>query len=214
MTLVHQLVTQTIYKKQKMKQKLLTSVSVATLVMASTPMTQAVPITGNIGFAGSVQLNSQGVTTATTAINWFGTIVTPNSTSGVFLAEFGSAGGVPVVIASPWNFTSGAIANFWSVGGSPQFVFNLASSSVVPSSAGFRNVLFYGTVSAAGFDTTAFSGSFSVQDPPANGIATFSESLSFHSVPDENSTIMLLGAAIFGLALINRKSKVRIKTST
>jgi len=179
----------------------------AAAVLAAVQTTQAVPITGNIGFAGSAQLNSGTVGGATAVVNWFGEVVTPASTSGVFLTDFGSAGGQPVAFASPWSFNSGPIAAFWTATGmsGPTFTFNLTSSSLQPSPAGFVNVLIAGTVSAIGFDTTAFSGSFSVQDPPANGIATFTESLSFHSVPDGGTTVMLLGAALSGMALIKRK---------
>ena len=191
-----------------MKNTLLTLAgAAAVLVVAQT--SQAIPVTGNIGFAGSAQLNSGTVGAATGVVNWFGETVTANSTSGSFLPYFGSAGGQPVAIASPWSFVSGPVAAFWTASaGGETFVFNLVSSAPVVSPAGFLNVVLSGTVSGTGpvtFDTTAFNGSFSVQDPPANGIATFTESLSFHSVPDGGTTVMLLGAALSGMALIKRK---------
>jgi hypothetical protein len=188
-----------------MKNTILTLAGAAAVFLAVAQTSSAVPITGNIGFSGSVQLNSGSVATATTAVNWFGTVVTPNSTSGTFLASLGSAGGQAVTIASPWSFTSGAIANFWSVGSAPTFTFNLLSSSVASNDGTFLNVVLVGTVSAIGFDTTAFTGTFQVANPPANGITTFTERLSFNSVPDGGTTVMLLGAALSGMALIKRK---------
>lgn len=188
-----------------MKNTLLTLAGAAAVFVAVAQTSSAVPIVGNIGFSGSVQLNSGSVATATTAVNWFGTVVTPNSTSGSFLASLGSLGGQPVTIASPWSFVSGAIPNFWSVGTAPQFTFNLSSSSVASNDGTFLNVVLIGTVSAVGFDTTAFTGTFQVANPPANGITTFTERLSFNSVPDGGTTVMLLGAALSGMALIKRK---------
>jgi hypothetical protein len=191
-----------------MKNTLLTLVGAAA-ILALAQTTQAVPIAGSIGFSGAVQLNTGDVTTATTAVNWFGTQITPFSTSGAFLTEFGSVGGQAVTVASPWNFSlGGAVANFWQVGSAPQFTFNLISSSSliqVISGTTFLNVFLSGTVSAIGFDTTAFTGSFQVANPPANGITTFTERLSFNSVPDGGTTVMLLGAALSGMALIKRK---------
>jgi hypothetical protein len=189
-----------------MKNTFLTLASAAAVFLAVAQNIQAVPITGNIGFSGSVQLNTGDVTTATTAVNWFGTQITPNSTSGSFLTSFGSIGGQSVTMAAPWQFSlGGPLASFWSVGG---YTFNLSSSSAFVQVLGnqtFLNIVLTGTVSAVGFDTTAFSGTFQVANPPANGIATFTERLSFNSVPDGGTTVMLLGAALSGMALIKRK---------
>lgn len=180
------------------------------IFLAVAQNSNAVPITGNIGFSGSVQLNSGSVATATTAVNWFGTQITDHSTSGDFFTEFGSGGGQSVTIAMPWSFNSGALASFWSVGSAPNFTFNLLSSTVASNDGTFLNVLLHGTVSAIGFDTTVFDGTFQVANPSANGISTFTERLSFNPgitrVPDGGTTAVLLGAAVTSLAFIKRKA--------
>jgi len=171
--------------------------AVAAIAVALTQTVQAVPITGNIGFSGKVQLNSGSVQTATQATAWFNTVV--NGQSGSFA---GVADGTSVAIATPWSFTSGAVGSFWSVGG---FTFDLISSSIYSQDSLFLNVILTGTVSAAGFEATAFTGTFQVANPPSNGQTTFTERLSFNAVPDGASTILLLGSALTGLGLLKRK---------
>ena len=200
-----------------MKNTLLTLAGAAAVFVAVAQTSSAVPIVGSIGFAGSLQLNSGNLATATTVVNWFGETVQAGSTAGTFSTALGSLGGQAVNLAAPWQFSlGGPVSPFWSVTGTQGgagyngtiFTFNLASSSSILSVIGGFNTLtifMAGTVSAIGFDTTAFTGSFSIQEPPANGIANFTESLSFHSVPDGGTTVMLLGAALSGMALIKRK---------
>jgi hypothetical protein len=170
----------------------------------------AVPINGNIGFGGSVTLNGGTVGTATGVIanGWNGTTVTINSTSGTFSVI---PAGTPVVMnASAWTFGT-ALANFWSIPTIlPGFTFNMTSSTVQPSSPGFLNITLVGTVSdGTPADTSALFGSLEIHDPPANGVTTFTESLSFHSspptTPDGGTTVMLLGAVLSGMALLKRK---------
>lgn len=180
-----------------MKFKLSIIAAVATAVMAFTSTIQAVPLTGNIGFSGSATLNSSDANTATQVVSWGTNAI--DSRSGVFVG-FVTIGDV-VALVSPWNFTSGAVANFWQVDG---FAFNLASSSATIG-GGFINVVLAGTVSGHGYDPTAFTGSFQVANPSANGATVFTTRLSFASVPDGGTTILLLGAAFSGLALIKRK---------
>ena len=155
------------------------------------------PITGNIGFSGAVQLDTGSAQTATEAIAWINTVV--NATSGSFTTV---ANNSAVTLATPWFFNSGVLNNFWSVGG---FTFNLASSSIYSQDSLFLNVVLAGTVTANGYDATAFTGTFQVANPPANGVTTFTERLSFNSVPDGGTTALLLGSALSGLALIRRK---------
>ena len=189
-----------------MKNKL---IQTAAAVIASAAMLQTVhatQITGNIGFSGSAVLDSGSVGAATQVTSWGTTLV--NSDSGTFTTGASPAivlNASTVTLASPWSFNSGALANFWSVGG---FTFNLLSSSVFSDAGGFLNVLITGTVIGNGFDATPFSGSFQVSDPSANGQTTFTTRLSFNStssVPDGGTTVLLLGAALSGLALVKRK---------
>ena len=172
-------------------------VAVAAVALALTSSVQAVPVTGNIGFSGAVQLNSSSVQTATEALAWFNTVV--NATSGSFTTV---PNGTAVALATPWFFNSGAQPNFWITGG---FTFNLISSAIYSQDNLFLNVVLAGTVTGNGFDATAFTGTFQVANPSANGLTTFTERLSFNSVPDGGTTVMLLGAALSGMALIKRK---------
>ena len=180
-----------------MKKIIITAVSVAAFAVALTQTARAVPITGNMGFSGAVQLNSGNVQTATEALSWLNTVV--NGASGTFSTI---PDGTPVALASPWFFNSGALNNFWTVGG---FTFNLLSSHVYSQDGLFLDVVMNGTVSGNSFDPTAFAGTFQVANPPANGSAIFTERLSFSSVPDGGSTVLLLGVACVGMFLIKRK---------
>lgn len=182
-----------------MKNKL-AIIALAVSAMVFTQTSQAVPISGNIGFSGAVQLDTGSVQTASQAVAWIDNVV--NATSGTFVSV---ANGTSVNLVSPWSFNSGAIAGFWTVGG---FTFNLASSSVYSQDSLFLNVVLTGTVTKAGYDATAFTGTFQVANPPANGIATYTSRLSFNSVPDGGSTVLLLGAALSGLTLVRRKLNI------
>ena len=173
-------------------------VAVAVVAVALTQSSKAVPITGNIGFSGAVQLNSTSVSTATQALAWFNTVV--NATSGSFVSV---PNGSAVTLATPWMFNSvGPVSNFWKVGG---FTFNLVSSAIYSQDSLFLNVVLAGTVTGNNFDATAFTGTFQVANPSADGMSTFTERLSFNAVPDGGTTVLLLGSALSGLALIRRK---------
>src|SRR5476651_150325 len=104
-----------------MKNKFVNKIAAAvTAVVCMAGIAQATPITGNIGFSGAVQLNSTTANTATAATAWFNTVAASPSGSFVGLVPNGAA--VSMAGATPWNFNSGALANFWSVDG---FTFNL-----------------------------------------------------------------------------------------
>jgi hypothetical protein len=183
-----------------MKNNWIKVAAAVTAVVCFTGVVQAIPITGNIGFSGTADLNSGSVNTATAVIanGWSNTVV--GAVSGSFA---GIAVNTPVTMtSSQWNFVSGTLPAFWSVGG---FTFNLSSSSIFSQAGGFLNVLLAGTVSGNSFDVTPFNGSFQVSDPSANGQVTFTERLSFNSVPDGGTTVMLLGGALMGLGLLKRK---------
>jgi hypothetical protein len=172
-------------------------VAAAAVAVVLTQAAQAVPISGNIGFSGSAVLNTGNANSAAEVVSWGTNVV--NSESGSFLSIPLNSG---VILASPWTFNSGVLNNFWTIGG---FTFNLSSSSVFSQVGGFLNVILNGTVSGNGFDATAFSGSFQVSNPAADGDVTFTERLSFNSVPDGATTVLLLGATLSGLALLKRK---------
>jgi hypothetical protein len=184
-----------------MKNKLMTIAGAAAVLLAVAQTTQATPITGNIAFGGGATLDSGSVATATEVIaNGWGT-TTVSSESGAFGAILN--GTTVNMSPSAWSFTSGSIPSFWSVGG---FTFDLISSHVASNDGTFLNVLLNGTVTDGNpADVTTFNGTFQVANPPGNGQATYSARLSFNSVPDGGTTMMLLGAALTGLGFIKRK---------
>jgi hypothetical protein len=186
-----------------MKNNWIKKIAVATSVICLTGMAQATLITGNIGFSGAVDMNSTSVNSATEVTSWLNTVAA--SPSGSFVGIVNNGDPVLMEGATPWSFTSGALDNFWSVDG---FTFNLASSSIVSQVGGFLNVLLVGTVSGNGFSTTAFDGSFQVADPASGGPETYTERLSFNSVPDGGTTVVLLGLGLLSLGLLRKQMLV------
>ena len=157
----------------------------------------ATPITGGISFDGMVQLDSATVGSATKAISWSSAAV--KTSSGSF-APLGSSDAL--TLAPLWLFNTGPMQNFWSVGG---FNFNLSTSAIFSQDTSYLNVFLAGNVSGNGYETTAFTGSFQINQSPVNGVTKFSQNYSFNGVPDGGSTMLLLGAAMSGLMLIRRK---------
>lgn len=173
---------------------------VGAVAVALAQSVQAVPITGNIGFAGTAVLNTANAATASTVVGWINTHV--ETVSGDFSVF--TALNHAVLFHNPWSFNSGPISSFWVVDG---FTFSLSASARFSSpGAQLLDVLLSGTVSGHGFNATAFEGTFQVANPPSNaGLAQFSAHLSFNSIPDGGTTVLLLGAALSGLALFRRK---------
>ncbi len=168
---------------------------------------QANLIDGSIGFTGRVALDTGTASTASQVVAWVNPRV--NGTSGDFTSL---ADGTAVSIFSPWNFTSGAVASFWTCGA---FTFDLQSSSLtshggVAGISGFVNVSGIGIVHAAGFDDTVIIWNFSSQDPKIIGHPdsfTFSVS-QITSVPDGAFTIALLGLSLAAAGLLRKKFAV------
>jgi len=178
----------------------------AVLAMALTQSLQAVPITGAIGFTGGVTINSSSMGSATAVTSWISPSVTLDS--GGFAAI--APGTAAVFTSSVWNFvTSIPINNFWSAGG---FTFELLSSSITAQGgslgSGFVVVNGTGTVSGNGYSPTVMSWSFTSQDPKSGTNPdswTFSASANSTAVPDGGATVMLLGLALSGAALLRKK---------
>jgi len=185
--------------KPNMKNQLITIVGAAMLFMAIAQTTQATMITGNIGFTGRVSLDTTSAGSATEVVNWFSPTV--NGTSGGFTTV---ANGTSVSLVSPWFFTTTSPVNsFWTVGG---FTFQLLSSSITFQGSGSVIVNGTGIVSGNGYTPTTLGWSFSTQDPAVTqNPSTFTFSASANSVPDGGATVMLLGIALSGVALLKRK---------
>jgi hypothetical protein len=186
-----------------MKNNLIKKIAVAASVVCLTGMAQATLITGNIGFSGAVDLNSTSVNSATEVTSWLNTVAA--SPSGSFVPYVNNGDTVSMTGATPWSFSSGALPNFWSVDG---FTFNLASSSIVSQVGGYLNVALLGSVTGNGFTSTTFDGSFQVADPASGGPETYTERLSFNSVPDGGTTVVLLGLGLLSLGLFRKQMLV------
>ncbi len=187
-----------------MNKTLLSTASI--LLLALTLGTaSAAPINGAITFSGGAVLDNASINTATSVVSWVDPLVSSRDGDFIGLVDVGE----DVALVAPWTFTSGAVNNFWSVGG---FSFDLTSSSIFLKTA--NNLIVNGTgfIDGNGFTSTAGSWSLSSQAPPAgqiiNGVTTqvFSFSAAAAtSVPDGGTTAVLLGASLIGLGILSRR---------
>jgi hypothetical protein len=166
-------------------------------------------MTGNITFGGTVQLNSASADTATQVTAWHGIggVGSPFVTSHDGQFSPAVTDGDPVAFATPWNFNSGAIPNFWSVDG---FIFSLTSSAITSQIGGGVVVDGTGFVSGNGFTATPGSWHFTTQNPSANASFSFSAATgAVAQVPDGGSSVALLGIALAGVEAVRRKIRAR-----
>ena len=190
----------------------------AAVVFAAVEVAQAIPITGTIGIDGSVYLDTANANTATEATGWGSSFNFSSSGTLSPIPAFPSLGSVVSFTSSPWFFDSSGggddtlIQPFWSVYG---FTFHFLSSTITRNDGGHLDINFTGTVSAAGYDTTAFIGAFSTQNDLGNSgnsstLYVFSSAFSstVPSVPDGGMTVLLLGSALAGVGFLKRKSVV------
>jgi hypothetical protein len=179
---------------------------VAAVALVLSQSIQATPITGNIGFTGGVTFNNNSAGNASAVTSWITPTVNLPPTGSFASILSGTAVNFS---SSIWNFnTSTPINNFWSVGG---FTFELLASSITSQGGsgpggGFIVVNGTGTVSGNGYTPTTLSWSFSSQDPKINSNPdTWTFSASASSIPDGGATVMLLGLALSGVALLRKK---------
>ena len=182
---------------------------VAAVALAVTSTLQATSITGNIGFVGSVTYDTSSAGTATEVTSWINPQVAPSNPTGTFaLVLPGSLASFP----SAWAFNDASTINpFWTVG---IFTFELFSSHIVAQGVttvgqdGYVIVSGQGEVMAAGYTPTLMTWSFTSQDPKSGANPdswSFSASANSNSVPDGGATVMLLGIALSGVALLKKK---------
>jgi hypothetical protein len=195
-----------------MKKKSLVLAAVAVAVCGLAGVAQAVPISGDITFAGGVELNTASAGTATEVLSWTGP---GGSGMPVVISDDGSFSGVATgstaTFTAPWFFNSGAVASLWSVGG---FTFNLTSSHIVFQGGSPAGVLVdgVGAIMGNGLTPEAMSWSFSTSDPGATGVdgLVFSFQVAdgttgTSAVPDGGTTAMLLGLGVLGLGLVKKQ---------
>ncbi|MGH8093680.1 MAG: hypothetical protein ACREIF_09435 [Chthoniobacterales bacterium] len=161
---------------------------------------EAAPISGDITFAGRIQLDTGDVNTATAVTAWFNTHVEVGD------GDFGSiAPNTPATFAAPWTFNpSTPTPGLWSV---DTFTFDLLTATIVSQGGGFLNISGTGTVSSTtpGLDPTPGTWFFSTQDPKTAG--TFSFSAGDTSVPEASTTAALFAGA--GLLLTVQRIRRR-----
>jgi VPDSG-CTERM motif len=189
-----------------MKRNWITMAAVASAVCGLAGVAQAVPISGDITFAGGVTLDTSSAGTATEVLSWTG----PGGTGmPVVISDDGSfssiAGGTSASFASPWHFNSGPLNDLWSVGG---FTFDLTSSSIVFQGGSPAGVLVdgIGVISGNGLTAEAVTWSFSTSDPSAGDVFSFQVADgTTGAVPDGGTTAMLLGLGVLGLGLLKKQ---------
>jgi len=165
---------------------------------------QATPITGDIQFTGIVTFDNTDLSMAKQVSTWDLCLVLSDSGS------FSSIPALPTVtnvtMTAPWIFNpSTATIPLWQVGG---FTFDLASSTIVTQTTTFLNVTGVGTLSAAGFDTTPGTWSFTISNTDGLAHSTFGfQADTAPKVPDGGATAALLGVALAGVEVLRRKLK-------
>jgi hypothetical protein len=190
-------------------------------ITAITTSVQAVQVTGTIQITGDVTLNTMSLLTATTATfvgapdgdvvsGTLAYAAVPVGTD-VDFNNFTFAATGPQVVAPLWSFTSGGLT----------YTFNLANitsitrSTPVPGTdtLGLTGL---GTVNITGagspYELTNANWSFNLTDTSAGGNTTFvfafnnsNTATPSTTVPDGGLSVILLGAAMTGLALLRRK---------
>ena len=178
---------------------------IAVAALAAAPAS-AVKISGDVSFNGGFTPNgSIGTGGTATAIdfdpNGAGGLITVTQSDGDFAANGvvnGTTGSIQDFTFAPF---AGPIAGFWTLGIFSFQLDNITSTSFF--TAGGQDFLVLtgtGIISAAGFDDTAGSWSFSGN----RSGSTFSFSASSGAIP-EPATLALIGAGLLGLGVARRR---------
>lgn len=189
--------------------KLLTvTLALTALVAAST---QAIPITGSVDMSGTATLDSTLLGSAGSATAFTGVTVGGVPT-GSYAGTFGDS---VTWKAFGWNPSTAPVTSLWSyhdIVTGFTYTFDLASVTVKSQDNTFLNLLGTGTLNITGvgspYDATSGSWSFTISNPDGGAHANFAFTFANSQtavLPDGGATVMLLGAALSGLALIRRK---------
>jgi hypothetical protein len=188
--------------KPKIKMTKIKIMLAATALITVAIQTKAIPINGAVSFSGSVTLDTADPATAKSVTTWANTRV--ENADGDF-ALGGLITGTPAAFTAPWTFVpSTPTPLLWSSG---PFSFDLTKiDSVTQGAIGpfhFADVSGEGWVfGPVGYDKTYGTWGFTTQTPSAAG--RFSFSASANAVPDSGGTVLLLGMALTGVALLRR----------
>ena len=185
-----------------MKSKLLMASAVAAFVAFGTTV-QAIPITGQIGFNGT------DLTFTGNSVTFISTASVDTGASAPSGSWASAAGAAPVTFTSITSFTPLApspVSPLWSfVFGGSTYQFNLTSLTVLADIPGTILALSgtgTATISGGVFDPTAATWTLTAT---AGGPVHFDFDSGNTAVPDGGMTVMLLGAALSGLALLRKK---------
>ena len=190
-----------------MKSCILKYVVPAGFLLGFTLSVQAIPIVGGVSLSGNVTYPVADIDLATAFQSFSG--VTVASVSGSYAVAGVEPGTVVSMSAFSFNpFAPAGVIPLWQTTSGTAASFDLLSLGPVIQGNGFLILTGEGTLHLDGFDNTPGYWRFSSQQ----GDTTFSFSSSNGAltpvnagVPDGGTTVMLLGAALSGLALIRRK---------
>jgi hypothetical protein len=188
--------------------KMIKTLSVTLALAGLTAITaNAIPINGSINFAGGVDLSPDGSIATATSISFSSTFTTAPNTGSYAPVIFG----VPVVfhgfqfspfvapVPDLWDFTYLGLA----------YSFDAITETFVQRNTGgsTQSLILQGNGIAhiTGFDATP--GAWIITVNTADGGVTFSFSASSSATPDGGTTVVLLGAALSGLAWVNALRK-------
>lgn len=172
---------------------------------------QANQITGGLHMTGVATLDNADLGSATQATAFAGVTTQPLTASGSY---FGILQDTVTFKPFSWNPSSAPINTLWSfadAGTGWTYTFDLATLSVASQSSSFLNITGDGTLNITGsgspYTATSGSWSFTISNPggASNSTFNFGFDSANNALPDGGTTVLLLGAALSGLALIRRK---------
>ena len=192
-----------------MKNNIIKYLAAAGLAVGIVGTVQAIPIVGSVGFNGSfTQDGTQGDLTTATHMTIINPVVTPGTPTFDFIGA-----GAPVTFASPIGVNGSLlpmIGQLWSVTvGIKTYTMTVSTEAETLDTAIQLNLAGTGVMhdlSGAKSDTAGvWQIGFGVSGTPPVASFTWQSTASASSVPDGGTTVMLLGAALSGLAMLRRK---------
>src|ERR1017187_8729983 len=192
-----------------MKSNILKYMVSATLAVGMVSAVQAIPITGSIGFTGAFVQNggtagNLASATSFTILNTVANPITIHDATGAFVGA-----GAPIVFAPSvgvnGNAPSLVNAQLWSVlNGLTTYSLTVTTEGQTFTSGIQLNLAGNGILhDGNAADDTA--GVWQIGFGVSGNSFTWQSTSSTSSVPDGGATVMLLGAAFSGLALLRRK---------
>jgi VPDSG-CTERM motif len=191
-----------------MKNNFIKYLTAAGLAIGIVGTVQAIPIVGSVGFNGSfTQDGTAGDLTTATHLTIINPVVTPGTATMNFVGA-----GAPVSFASPIGVNGSLlpmIGQLWSVTvGLKTYTMTVSTELETQKTAiqlGLAGTGIMHDLSGALSDTAGvWQVGFGVSGTPPTASFTW-QSTSSASIPDGGTTVMLLGAALSGLALLRRK---------